>query len=85
MFGGIDAALAQSVDRLWGEVANALRVRLTDAIVPTGSDHRAILFAFADRARQSGARTLNAATDRLLDAAHRLRQYLLAGRSAGDP
>jgi hypothetical protein len=67
VFGGIDASLDRSVDRLWGEVADALRLRLTDALVPTGPDHRAVLSAFADTARRGGARTLNEATGRLLD------------------
>ena len=38
VFGGIDASLARSVERFWGEVADALRVKLTEAIVPTGPE-----------------------------------------------
>ncbi len=67
VFGGIDASLERSVDRLWGEVAGALRAKLTEAIVPVGRDNQAILSAFADTARQSGARTVSDATRRLLE------------------
>jgi hypothetical protein len=67
VFGGIDAALGRSVDRLWGEVADTLRVELSDALVVAGPDHRATLLAFADTARRGGARALGEATDRLLN------------------
>jgi hypothetical protein len=67
VFGGIDASLARSVDRLWGEVADALRTKLKDVIVPTEPDNRAILTAFMDTARRGGARTLGEATHRLLN------------------
>ena len=67
VFGGIDASLARSVERLWGEVADALRTKLTDAIVPAEPDNHAILSAFMDTARRGGARTLGEATHRLLD------------------
>lgn len=66
VFGGIDACLKRSVDRLWAQVADALRVRLTEAIVPAGPDSHAVLAAFAARARRDGAQTLAEATDRLL-------------------
>jgi hypothetical protein len=66
VFSGIDASLARSVNRLWGEVADALRVKLTEAIVPAGPDNKDILSAFADTARRSGARTVSDATNRLL-------------------
>ncbi len=66
VFSGIDACLSRVVDRLWGEVADALRVTLTEAIVPAGPDNYTILAAFAARARRDGAKTLSEATDRLL-------------------
>ena len=67
VFGGIDSYLDRSVDRLWGQVADALRLRLTEAIVPTGLENRDILAAFAATARQDGASTLGQATDKLLN------------------
>jgi GTPase SAR1 family protein len=62
----IDASLQRSVDRLWGQVADALRSCLTEAIVPNGQDYQVILMAFADTARGRGARRIADATDRLL-------------------
>ena len=62
----IDASLQRSVDRLWGQVTDALRSRLTEAIVPAGQDHHAILAAFAETARGRGARRIADATERLL-------------------
>lgn len=67
VFGGIDASLDRSVDRLWGEIADALRSQLTAAVVPAGPDNHAILTAFAATARRDGAKTLADATDRLLN------------------
>jgi hypothetical protein len=65
-FGGIDASIDLLVDRLWGEVADALHAKLTAAIVPAGPDNRTTLTAFADTARRAGARRLAEATERLL-------------------
>jgi hypothetical protein len=65
-FRRIDAFMGRLVDLLWGEVADALRAKLTEAIVPTGPDNSTNLTAFADLARQVGARTLTEATERLL-------------------
>ena len=62
----IDASLQRSVDRLWGQVADALRSWLTDAIVPDGQDYQAVLTAFAETARGRGARRIADATERLL-------------------
>jgi len=67
VFRGIDASLDRSVDRLWGEIADALRSQLTVAVVPAGTDNHAILTAFAATARRDGAKTLADATDRLLN------------------
>lgn len=67
VFGGIDASLDRSVDRLWGEIADALRSQLTAAVVSAGPDNQAILTAFAATARRDGAKTLADATDRLLN------------------
>jgi energy-coupling factor transporter ATP-binding protein EcfA2 len=67
VFGGIDASLDRSVERLWGEVAGALRVQLTADVVPAGTDNRAALTAFAAIARRDGAKTLADATGRLLN------------------
>ena len=62
----IDASLQRSVDRLWGQVADALRSWLTEAIVPAGQDCQAALTAFAETARGRGARRIADATERLL-------------------
>ena len=68
-FGEIDISLRRSVDRLWGEVADALRSQLTEAIVPTGTDHKAILRAISETARRREAKTIADATDQLLNLA----------------
>ena len=83
VFGGIDASLARSVNRLWGEVADALRVKLTEGIVPAGPDNKAILSTFGETARRSGARAVAEATDRLLALPTDYGSIFLAGRPAG--
>lgn len=65
-FSVIDNSMDRLIDRIWGEVADALRARLTSAIVPIGSENQAILNAFADTARRAGARTLAEAIERIL-------------------
>ena len=66
-FGDIDESLQRSVDRLWGEVADALRGKLTESIVPTGADSRQVLEAFAAAARACEAGTIATATEQLLE------------------
>jgi energy-coupling factor transporter ATP-binding protein EcfA2 len=66
VFGRIDISLKLAVERLWGEVAAAMREKLTDKIIPTGPDNRAVLAEFAATARAADARTLAEATERLL-------------------
>jgi hypothetical protein len=66
VFGEIDASLERAIKRLHGEVAAALRGKLTEKVVPTGSDHGAVLSAFA-ASIEADARTLSAATRRLLE------------------
>jgi len=66
VFSRADLALARSVDRLLGEVADALRRELTEATVPAGPDNSAILSEFSDTAQARGARTIAEATRQLL-------------------
>jgi len=67
VFGRIDSALARSVERLWGDVADALRRKLTEAVVPAGTDNHAILSTFADNAGRCEARAISDAANRLLN------------------
>ena len=66
-FGRLDESLQQSVDRMWGKVAEAMRRELTETIVPAGPDNHATMSAFADMTRRVNARRLSEATDRLLN------------------
>jgi hypothetical protein len=66
VFEGIDASLGRAVQRLWAEVATALRTELTEAVVPAGTDSEAVLSAFKDLAEEAGATTVADATQRLL-------------------
>jgi energy-coupling factor transporter ATP-binding protein EcfA2 len=66
VFSKIDASLDQAVARLYGEVAEALRGKLTGKIVPEEVDHAAALAGFAAITDADGARTLTDATRRLL-------------------
>ena len=66
-FSKIDASLGLAIQRLWGEVAAALRAELKETIVPGGADNEAVLREFADIAGEVEARTLREATERLLD------------------
>jgi hypothetical protein len=80
-FGQVDAALQLSVERMWGEVADALRRPLTQAVVPAGPDNRAILAAFMDTSRIQQARTLAKATEGLLSLPNHCGSiFLRAGR-----
>jgi hypothetical protein len=67
VFNKIDASLDQAVARLYGEVAEALRGKLTAKIVPEEADHAAALTGFAAITDADGARTLTDATRRLLE------------------
>jgi hypothetical protein len=51
VFARVDLALARAVDRLLGEMADALRRKLTEAVVPAGTDNYAILSEFWTRHR----------------------------------
>ena len=66
VFNKIDASLDQAVARLYGEVAEALRGKLTSKIVPDETEHAAALRGFAAITEADGARTLTDATMRLL-------------------
>jgi energy-coupling factor transporter ATP-binding protein EcfA2 len=66
VFNKIDASLDQAVARLYGEVAEALRGKLTSKIVPDDTEHAAALRGFAAITEADGARTLTNATKRLL-------------------
>jgi hypothetical protein len=65
VFGKIDASLELAIERLHGEVAAALRRKLTENVVPAGPGNGAVLRQFADLTG-SDARTLTSATERLL-------------------
>ncbi len=67
LFARVDQALARSVDRLLGEVADALRRKFTEAVVPGGMDNYAILSEFLDTAQACGATTVAEATRQLLN------------------
>jgi energy-coupling factor transporter ATP-binding protein EcfA2 len=66
VFGEIDASLDRAVERLHGEVAAALRRKLTQKIVPEGPDNSVVLADFAASA-ETDAVTLSEATRRLLE------------------
>ena len=66
VFAEIDASFDLAIDRLYGEVAAALRRKLTDKIVPAAPDNAAVLSEFAAITRSDGARSLTGATERLL-------------------
>ncbi len=65
-FSEIDTSLRRAIQRLWGEVAAALRAELKETIVPDGADNEAVLREFADKALDVKAKTLSEATERLL-------------------
>ena len=65
VFGKIDASLELAIERLHGEVAAALRRKLTEKVVPAGPDNGEVLRQFA-ALTGTDARTLTGATDRLL-------------------
>lgn len=65
-FSKIDASLHLAIQRLWGEVAGALRAELKETIVPDNADNEAALHEFARIAGEAEARTLREATERLL-------------------
>jgi hypothetical protein len=67
-FSRIDASLHAAIEKLWGEVAAALRKELTDAIIPQAADGAADLDQFAevaDAAEGHGAPNLSEATREL--------------------
>jgi hypothetical protein len=66
-FSGIDVSLERAVTKLWGEVATALRGKLTPLIVPEGPDSRAVLEQFNANALAVSAQSISRATTRLLD------------------
>lgn len=66
VFGRIDESLASSVVVLWGEIADAMREKLTDHVMPAGPDPRADLTEFAALADGRRLKRLAEATDRLL-------------------
>jgi hypothetical protein len=66
VFGRIDESLASSVDILWGEIATAMRLKLTEHVIPAGSDSHAVLTEFAALASARRLKRLSDATDRLL-------------------
>jgi len=66
VFSKIDASLELAIARLHGEVAAALRRKLTEKVVPAGSDNSAVLGELAASASANKARTVTDATERLL-------------------
>ena len=66
VFDKIDASLALAIERLFGEVAAALRQTLTDKLVPSGADNGAALGEFLAIAQDHKAGILASATKRLL-------------------
>ncbi len=66
MFAEIDASLELAIDRLHGEVADALRRTLTGKLVPAGPDNNEVLREFGAIARRHRAVKLAVATERLL-------------------
>ena len=66
VFSEIDASLGLAIERLHGEVATALRRKLTEKIVQAGQDNGDMLRMFAASAKGK-ATTLNGATERLLN------------------
>jgi hypothetical protein len=66
VFDKIDASLALAIERLYGEVAAALRGTLTGKLVPSGADHGAALSRFLAIAQGHKAGMLASATKRLL-------------------
>jgi len=66
VFDRIDGSLKLAVERLWGEVADALRRKLTEKIVPVGPGSHTVLTQFAATAREDEARTVAESTERLL-------------------
>lgn len=65
VFDKIDASLELAIDRLHGNVAAALRSKLTDKLVPDGPDSGEVLREFVTLLGDD-ARTLTTATERLL-------------------
>ncbi|MGW5866551.1 hypothetical protein ACWFRJ_30745 [Streptomyces sp. NPDC055239] len=65
VFDKIDASLELAIERLHGNVASALRSKLTDKLLPDGPDNGAVLREFVTLLGDD-ARTLATATERLL-------------------
>ena len=65
-FRKIDQSLFSAIDRLWLRVAGVLRTRLTEVVVPAGTNGRVALDGLAERSQDVQARTLAGATYRLL-------------------
>jgi hypothetical protein len=66
IFDKIDTSLEHAVRRLWGELAQALRAKLTDDLVPSGDDGQAMLAYLRDIAVAREAEHLPGAIDELL-------------------
>ena len=66
VFGRIDESLASSVIVLWQEIADAMREKLTEHVIPAGPDSRAVLTEFEALADGRRLKRLAEATGRLL-------------------
>jgi hypothetical protein len=66
VFGRIDESLASSVVVLWQEIADAMREKLTEHVIPAGPDSRAVLAEFEALADGRRLKRLAEATGRLL-------------------